>query len=353
MTKKNTRTKRAYGRRKSQNNTEPKKDLQIESILDYMNQLKREVEESEEVNWTSERMVTSTPYNPFTGTAYRGANFVKLMLQGIRLGVSDPRILTVPKAIELGGDFRDQEITWLSAPPRRVVLRDEDDEGAEEDEVGRKVVYKRGRPFRVLFAEQVKGIEDKLPSLPPSPYYGEDDEEVGAGIRNYLMANFDEPPVYKQQAFLSAPSYTPASHTIKLPPLADYKSLRFYIHSMVHETSHATGTPLGRFEAGSYGSPCVPKGNEYAFEELVTEFTTSSIIAHLNVSYDDAYSDEYEYQRTVSYLRSWNPKSGPEVLKAAIHQAGRAFDFLTAGNPLPKIAQPDEDELCNLLLAAD
>ena len=121
--------------------------------------------------------------------------------------------------------------------------------------------------------------------------------------------------------------------------MREYANEQRYFQSLIHEVCHATGSPseLSRFKTNDYGRPCTPDGKEYAFEEMVTQFATSAILA--------LYGMPMEEEVSADYILSWykSVEEDPSVLGRAMGQAIDIFKFIQKDNPLPQAPEADEE----------
>ena len=321
--------KRTYRRRKSGANA--KKQSPEQKILEYMLGLKEEVLKREVMPWDSGRL-GHLPYNPFTNHQYGGSfNLFMLQVRAFGTGWTDPRFVTKGKARELKADFRGQRMTQLWYPMQRKEINEDT---GEEEVVG--VYY---RPFFVFNVEQFANLKEL--SIPPQPVskWGDTNviERIEA-VKEHMLVNFKSAPAMCEEAMIRAPYYRPATHEVVLPPTREYPKPERFAQSMIHELVHATGAPseLRRFKRGEYGEPCAPQGGDYAYEEMVTQFATASLLTQ--------YGFAHERKTSAAYILSWyrTIEDKPELLGLAIKDAMAVIRYVNDGNPLPN-AEDFED----------
>ena len=321
--------KKTYRRRKSGG----KKQTPEQKILEYMLGLKEEVLNREVMPWDSGRL-GHLPYNPFTGHQYGGSfNMFMLQVRSFGTGWTDPRFVTRGKAKELKADFRGQRMTQLWYPMQR---KEVNEDTGEEEVVG--VYY---QPFFVFNVEQFANLAElDIPPLAVSKWGETPAAERIEAVKEHMLANFKAPPAIREEAMIRAPHYRPATHEVVLPPTREYRRPERFAQSMIHELVHATGAPgeLKRFKVNRYGSPCSPQGGDYAYEEMVTQFATASLLTQ--------YGFAHERKTSADYILSWYRaiEDRPELLGSAIKDAMAVIRYVNEDNPLPNAEDFEVDE---------
>ena len=159
-------------------------------------------------------------------------------------------------------------------------------------------------------------------------------------VKEHMLANFKTPPVMREEAMIRAPHYRPATHEVVLPPTREYRKPERFAQSMIHELVHATGAPgeLDRFKVNRFGSPCAPQGGDYAYEEMVTQFATASLLTQ--------YGFAHERKTSADYILSWYRaiEDKPELLGKAIKEAMTVIRYVNEDSPLPSADDFEEDE---------
>ena len=94
---------------------------------------------------------------------------------------------------------------------------------------------------------------------------------------------------------------------------------------------------LSRFKVNRYGSPCAPQGGDYAYEEMVTQFSTAPLLTQ--------YGFAHERKTSADYILSWyrSIEDKPELLGSAIKDAMAVIRFVNEDNPLPEAADFEEE----------
>lgn len=228
------------------------------------------------------------PYNPKTGSEYRGMNSMWLHMQGH----ADPRWMTYNQAASEDAQVRKGEkgtqiVYWKFTDEKKAV----DDKGKPiiDPETGKQktitVKLERPRSFSavVFNAEQIDG----LPPLEARPIRPEPERHARAeAILAASGANIQH--IEGDRAF-----YSPARDSITLPLRSQFESADAYYATALHETGHWTGHPsrLDRDLSNPFGS------EGYAREELRAEIASLMLGERLEIGHDPA--------QHVAYIGSW------------------------------------------------
>ena len=333
------RGKRRTAKTTHDNRNGTKQDLKV---LDYLLSIKEKVVERRVAPWSSGRSY-HLPFNAFTKHEYVGKyNLFVLMMRFGFEGYTDPRVITRGKVDELVKegvkiDWRGQTMTQVWYPRERKEVN--------EDTGELEVVGVYFKPFFVFNVEQLKGDDLGLPPLPRPAWIGDDADERVETVKAHLTANFKTAPHIDEEPFIRAPYYQPSQHKVVMPPMREYEYEQRYFQSLIHEVCHATGAPseLGRFKTNDYGTPCAPDGGDYAFEEMVTQFATSAILA--------LYGMPMEEEVSASYILSWYKRveADPSILGRAMGEAVRVVKFIQKDNALPVAPDADDAEDAELM----
>lgn len=273
------------------------------------------------------------PYNAFTGHQYAGmSNLLMLTMRCWREDWKDPRFVTVGKAKEIGADFRGQATTslWLPVPIKEL----------NEDTGEKETVGVRFRSFRAFNVEQFANRGEL--DIPPLPRSRWGDAPVAARIeamKKHLMANFNNPPLILERMFLEAPCYTPGLHAISLPPMSEYSEPGAYARSLVHEVVHATGAKSEMNRFAEYSPDfCSFRADEYAREEMLTQFATASLLTQ--------YGFRHENKSSAGYILSWYKaiENQPDALGMAIKHAAAVVRHILKDSPLPDFSADSDGE---------
>ncbi len=113
--------------------------------------------------------------------------------------------------------------------------------------------------------------------------------------------------------------YETGSDTITIPKKDQFKSVSEYLHTLLHEVGHATGSSkrLKRNLSGQFAS------SSYAKEELVAEIFSLSALAELGLN------NPFNEEQTVAYLKEWKKYCSENVdaLLSASNQADKALSY--------------------------
>ncbi|ALM50300.1 hypothetical protein AMR72_16265 [Flavobacterium psychrophilum] len=117
-------------------------------------------------------------------------------------------------------------------------------------------------------------------------------------------------------------SYNSGSDILKMPYLTDFNTAQEYYTTFFHELAHSTGhhSRLSRNLRNRFGS------KEYAFEELIAEFSATFLSAEAGIIFHTS-------KNSAAYLKGWNAalthlKDDNRFLMRAATQAQKAADFI-------------------------
>lgn len=243
----------------------------------------------------------SSPFNPVSGTRYKGANNLYLACAGY----SDPRWMTYKQAAGKGYQVRKGEKGQMVQYWKfkdQVDKRDENGNVVKDPKTGKPekvtVILERPKCFHatVFNAEQMDGV----PKLEKREYEWNPNERA----ENILKASgADIREKAGDRAF-----YTPGGDYIVLPEKTQFSSDDKYYATALHELGHWTGhsSRLDRDLTGPFGS------ESYAREELKAEVSSLLLGEEIGIGHDPG--------QHVAYVGSWikaleeDPK---EIIRAA------------------------------------
>lgn len=216
--------------------------------------------------WTPEQCIT--PYNPVSGTVYKGVNLSYLsIIQSIE-SRADPRWLTYKQASDNGWQVRRGEHGrsiqfWMF------------DREQVNPQTGEKERVRLERPmlrtYVVFNATQIDGV----PALERPPIEEWQRHERADNILNNSGAVINH--VQGDKAY-----YSPMADAITLPERRQFQTADRYYATALHELGHWTGheSRLDRDLKHPFGS------REYAYEELIAEIASWRVGMDIGIGHD-------------------------------------------------------------------
>ena len=247
------------------------------------------------------------PYNPVSGTVYRGINHFWLsMAQG---SYSSPYWLTFKQAQSLGA-------TVKAGSKGLPVVYWSINKKETKDSAGETVTsaYAFIKHYYVFNVEQCDDLV--IPAIPEPPKADFDQSPAvmalvdKLGLENGLMHGGDS-------AF-----YSPSKDFISMPPMAAFNDADGYHATLLHESVHATGhkSRLDRdfSKAKRFGDEA------YAFEELVAELGAAMLCAHTGIN-------GQMQSNHVAYIANWLKvlRNDKKAILTAAAKAQQALDYFT------------------------
>lgn len=253
------------------------------------------------------------PYNPVSGTLYRGINHFWLsMAQG---SYSSPYWLTFKQAQSLGA-------TVKAGSKGLPVVFWSVNKKESKDTSGETVTsaYAFIKHYYVFNVEQCEDLV--IPAIPEPPKADFDANPAvmalvdKLGLENGLMHGGNS-------AF-----YSPSHDKISMPAMAAFNDADAYHATLLHESVHATGhkSRLDRdfSKAKRFGDEA------YAFEELIAELGAAMLCAHVGIN-----GQGLDNQH-VAYIGNWLKvlKNDKKAILTAAAKAQQALDFFTVSKPV-------------------
>ncbi|MDO9179199.1 MAG: zincin-like metallopeptidase domain-containing protein [Agitococcus sp.] len=270
------------------------------------------------------------PFNPITGTRYRGVNFIATMSRGF----ADPRWYTFLqlKALQASSTtplfvrhkeegtaiFHARKCTFGATKKDSTSITDSDESSSDAASPGTKSFFIHDFCAYVFNGSQIEGL---------TPYTAYNDEFLGQAEAELLAeAMVQSTGLTLEHRSSTRAYYAPNRDCIQLPLKEQFKSEALYYRTLLHEMGHATGHPsrLARDQTGQMEGAGSLSLEKYAFEELIAELTSYYMGAELGLPYDAQTHDNH-----AAYLQSWlKSLQGDKnyLFKAAV-QAGKAADF--------------------------
>lgn len=300
--------------------------------------------ESDGLEWTKGfKTCFCSPYNPYTGTVYKGRNAFSLSLIATANGWDDPRWVTpkrliaeAKKAKEERGEewsFKGQK-TSLVIKYKSFAVYEKDDNGEyTRDENGqRKIIGSYMRPMppiRVINMAQVAGAPKWEAPEAKTLTAAEADRLIET-----CVCSVRESAVHK------TPCYVPRTDEIRIPARGQYGSVEGFTSTLAHEYTHATGATnrLNRKLTGNFGS------DNYAFEELVAELGSVLVCSQLGFSYEGPGDIDAHAAYLKSWIRGLKEDDGHSVLQKAFSEAQRACEMIMSRYDAEESAEVGEAE---------
>lgn len=253
------------------------------------------------VAWQKPWQAAGVPVSLATGKAYRGMNHLILSLVADLEGY-DANVWGTYKAFQAqGGQVQKGEkstpvVLWK--PMKR-----ETPEGKEET-------------WMLMRAYNVFNIAQTDLEVPAKFQTAREPLAIDASVTGAL--HYTGGPVVRHREQDRA-FYQPATDTITLPLIEQFRSPEAYAATALHEAVHSTGheSRLARIE------PNAPFGCEgYAAEELVAEIGAAMLAAHLGL--------KVEYDQNAAYIASWLRvlKDDRKMIVHAAQKAQKAVDHI-------------------------
>ena len=288
------------------------KEFAAEAAERLIDKLKRGVAPFQK-GWDTPTQADRPPYNPVSGTRYRGLNSIVLRMEAEERGYSDPRWMTFQHAKKIDAHVRKGEHGtriefWAPVKPKPAETGKDSAEPPDES----KTRFALVRTYKVFNAEQIENLRPLEPAQPQQWEVSERAERLleasGANIEHRGG----------DRAF-----YRLGDDKIVLPRQEQFRSPEAYYSTAMHELGHWTGhkdrldrETLQKGLKDGFGS------ENYAKEELRAEMTSMTVNGTLRLPHDP--------ERHASYVGAWIKalKDDPDELRHAARDAGAAADYI-------------------------
>ncbi|MCX8515053.1 MAG: zincin-like metallopeptidase domain-containing protein, partial [Burkholderiales bacterium] len=282
------------------------------------------------------------PYNPITGTKYRGVNFLVLSLEQTELDTIDPRWCTFKQAIAAGYQIaKGSKAAQASFYDLNVSLND----GSKDYYIKAKSVdgyvakiidhYRTHYPAKSI---EIRNAVNKVAQFTTSSdkaqlllFVTELNNATGADIKISSVAVMKSFPIFNYSQLLNVPEleikplnnfepinraegilvasgakifhdnanenyYSPKRHEIHLTPKESFKSPEAYYSTALHEIGHWTkgdGLPRNLKVEGEINGDHLAYAREELRAELASVFMSSDLNLKLDIQNHSAYLGSY------------------------------------------------------------
>ncbi len=302
------------------------------------------------------------PRNANSKDAYRGGNRVNLTLAALERGSQDPRWMTFNQIKKAGHTLvkgAKSEIIefwdFSRADAYKEAVKECQDQGMSAEEIAEKLGDKpRGiaKMFLVFNGKDIEGLPP-LPELPPL------DVQQRNALADSIVSSLNLTGGVDNNALCRVPRYNPAKDQIMLPPAQLFASDAEYYATLLHEAVHATGhdSRTGRLKK-ERGFDDADK--EYAYEELITEFSAAQLCALLGIpsdaknhaSYLDSYLSILQQDKNALFAIAREADEVMTYLLETVPALQQRFDEVATGVSLALDAQIKEELSNNALREA-
>ncbi|MBB5440653.1 antirestriction protein ArdC [Pedobacter sp. AK017] len=266
--------------------------------------------------WKAGQPAFEMPFNPLSGTRYKGINAISLLISGY----NDPRWMTFKQASAENWKIRKGEkssIIQYVKLSELVTKRDEQGKPVLEDGKEAKVLVKLEKPIitsaRVFNAEQIEGIPERKSGVRTEEEQGWNPIER---VENLVQAA--SPKLHHREG--DRAFYTPLIDTIIMPLRSQFDTGDKYYATLLHELAHWTGHPerLDRGLINKFGTEL------YAREELRAEIASMILGQEMQIGHDPG--------QHAAYVQDWVKilTNHPYEIHAAASDAEKMVSYLLA-----------------------
>ena len=189
----------------------------------------------------------------------------------------------------------------------------------EDEETGEVTQIPFLRYYNVFHINQCEGIVAKHMQTNPNPASA--DATAEAIIKGYV----DREGVRMEHVEGDRAFYRPATDSITLPLLKQFKETAEYYGTAFHEMVHSTGHTkrLNRLDATAFfGS------DAYSKEELIAEIGSAALVNHAGLE------TAKSFRNSAAYVQNWLQvlKNDKRFIVSAAGKAEKAVDFILTGH---------------------
>jgi len=251
------------------------------------------------------------------------------LMNQISIGFEPGEYATEKQILTEGGTIKDRKdyrliYTWLGGTPKKEKIIDLSTGEEVEEEQEEKPVQKRKYPPKLVYHKvyniltQVEGITPKYYKEAEKSDNLKPDEKAENMIRNYVERS---KVTYEVRESNSA-YYSPATDTVVVPLLSQYKEVAEFYSTAFHELGHSTGhkSRLNRFtDKTKFGD------KNYSVEELVAEMVSAIMVFVCGLETDES------FQNSAAYIAGWLKalKNDRKLFVQAATRAEKAFHLIS------------------------
>lgn len=236
------------------------------------------------------------PANAVTGRSYSGINVPILWASADSNGYPTHAWMTFKQALDHGAHVRKGERGTHVVFTKPIAVKGED------EEIERRSML---REYTVFNVAQVDGYAATERPLPPEP-------ERHAAVEAFIAATSADIRFGGNTA-----AFIPSRDFISMPSVSSFTSIESFYATGLHELGHWTGhaSRLDRNLSGRFGT------RAYAAEELVAEFASAFLCAHLGIVGE---------LRHAGYIGNWLEllRHDDRAVFTAASKASQAADYL-------------------------
>ena len=263
--------------------------------------------------WEQPTGANEPPYNPVSGTRYKGLNAIVLRSEATEHGYHDPRWLTYGQAQKIGARVRKGERgTKVEYQQFSPIGKGKGEGMPAEDKKQPGESKIRHRTYTVFNAEQCE-------KMPPLEHKRVPDWEASERAERLLK----ESGARIEHQYGDRAYYHPSDDKIVLPEREQFRTYEVYYTTALHEMGHWTGHK-DRLDRNTLNQGLKDgfASQAYAKEELRAEMTSITVNGVMKLP--------HEPERHASYVGEWIQalKNDPNELRHAAHDADRMADYI-------------------------
>lgn len=266
------------------------------------------------VPWQQPWKAETAPRNLKSGHYYRGLNVWLLLSKGY----TSPYWLTFKQAKDMGGKVKSGERSTFVVFWRVLKFREDNGEkvedGSEQENEDDVKVIPYLRYYNVFNAEQVEGIEHKIPDTEANPEFNPIQE-----AQRIIDSMPNRPEIIHQG---NAAFYKPTTDTVTLPPETQFYDETGYYSTAFHELVHSTGHK-SRCNRKGVAEIAARDSETYSREELVAEMGSSFLDAQAGII-------QHTEENSAAYIQSWLKalRDDKKLVVSAAGKAQKAADYI-------------------------